>query len=224
MDSSQTRSHDMFWCHAEIKAVKDGDSDTRTIEGYASTKNLDRMGDIIEPSAFKSSLKQWVENGNLLLNHDFSLPIGVPTGAKIDSNGLQIKAELASGVGYVDEAWALIQQNVYRAFSVGFKVNKSEPIDSKEEARGLRITDLELFEVSVVSIPANRESLFSVTKGLQHGSDMFSFVSPDVIKQSIAGEYKRLDNIDPNKYVREMQDASLALKIAKIEELTKEKT
>ena len=171
--------YDRFECHAEIRDASEK-GNTRVVQGYANTKNLDRMNEIVEPHAFRSSLQAWVKDGAILLNHDTDKPLGRPLEGTIDENGLKIKAEIARDIEYAEDAWKLIKQKVLRAFSIGYKVlkDKVEEVSKENDPEGVgkrvrRILDLELYEVSVVTIPANRESLFSVTKGLQFGTDMF---------------------------------------------------
>lgn len=162
-----------FNFHAQIKEADDG-SGRRLISGYANTVNLDRMNEIVDPAAFKSTLKTWMKNPVLLLGHDMSKPVGKGIEAEIREKGLWIKGEIAKGVSYADDAWSLVKQKVLRAFSIGYRILKDELVEgeSKDSGKVRRITKLELYEVSLVSIPANRESLFSVTKGMIHGTDM----------------------------------------------------
>lgn len=61
------------------------------IEAIASTTgNMDRGGDVIAPGAFKSSvLREFVENGALLLGHDWDdLPCGYIESAKVQGDQL----------------------------------------------------------------------------------------------------------------------------------------
>jgi len=165
-----------FKCHATLKA---SDDDKRIVEGYANTKNIDRMGDIVDPGAFKGTLKQWMKNPIILADHWASVEnvIGKGLEATIDNKGLKLKAQIAEGTRLADETWALIQQKMVRAFSIGFRILKDEMIDAPGKAAGMKIrkiTKLELYEVSVVAIPANAESLFSVGKGIMHGTDLFA--------------------------------------------------
>ena len=55
----------------------------------------------------------------------------------------------------------MVKEGILGAFSVGFRVKDADYI---EETDGLRIKDAELFEVSVVSVPANQAAIFSVAK------------------------------------------------------------
>ena len=102
--------------------------------------------------------------------------IGKGLEAKIDDKGLRLKAQIAEGTRLADETWKLIQQKMVRAFSIGFRILKDEWVDAPGKNDGpkiRKITKLELYEVSVVAIPANAQSLFSVKAGIMHGTDLF---------------------------------------------------
>ena len=168
-----------FDFHCELKA--EGDSDKRVISGYANTKHIDRMSDIVEPSAFKSSLSHFLKHGVILAHHDPSNVVGVPLDAKIDSKGLKLKAQGLFGndaADPIERVWNVVKQGGLRAFSVGFRILPGGVVwegndNEKEDApRVRRITKLELYEVSIVSIPANRQSVFSVAKSLIDGTDL----------------------------------------------------
>ena len=170
-------AREVFECHLEMKAAEDAGEGERLIEGYASTKDLDRYSDIIEPSAFKKSLRPFVKNGVILLHHFPALAAGVPVEASIDDKGLYIKARIGFGPQYVEDAWSLIEQKILKAFSVGFSIPKDgvEMTDEEDPVTGWKIRiikKLELLETSIVSIGANRPSLFSLTKGFLTGSDL----------------------------------------------------
>jgi len=163
-----------FDCHAEIILAK-GPSSDRRIAGYANTKNIDRYNEIIDPKAFKSSLKRWKKDGVILLDHDSRKPIGFPgPGTKIDKEGLWLDGIIVDDDVDADYAWGKIVKRLKKAFSVGFRILKAEwkKIEGyKDEIRV--ITDLDLYEVSVVTIPANIQSTFDLVKGIVHGSDLY---------------------------------------------------
>ncbi|GAB4332452.1 MAG: hypothetical protein Kow0099_04220 [Candidatus Abyssubacteria bacterium] len=136
----------------------------RQIEGYASTRDLDRMGEVVEPGAFAESLKDFMANPIVTYMHDWSNPIGKVVDARIDEVGLFIQAEISETAHKV---WKLIEEGILRAFSIGYEVVEEKPLDGVNH-----ILKLRLYEVAVVSIPANRRALFSVTKGLEAGNDL----------------------------------------------------
>ena len=122
------------------------DGGLRMVRGFASTGDVDRQSDIVVPSGMKAQLPV-----PLLWQHDQKQPIGTVRSAEIRPEGIWIEASIVSGVQRADEAWALIDARAVDSFSIGFRGLKSEPI----AGGGMRFTSWELYEVSIVSVPAN---------------------------------------------------------------------
>ena len=99
--------------------------------------------------------------------HDWSNPIGKIIDARIDEVGLFIRAEISETA---DRVWKLIEEGILRAFSIGYEVVDEKLVDGITHILGLR-----LYEVAVVSIPANRRALFSVSKALEAGDDLIDY-------------------------------------------------
>ena len=142
----------------------ESDSARRMIEGYASTRDLDRTGDVVQPGAFAESLKDYLSNPVVTYMHDWSNPIGKVIDARIDELGLFIRAEISETA---DTVWKLIEEGILRALSIGYEVVDEKLIDGVNQILRLR-----LYEVAIVSIPANRRALFSVSKALEAGDDL----------------------------------------------------
>lgn len=138
----------------------------RQFEGWASTIEKDRVDDIVLPSAFQSSLADFVQYGKIFYGHKwYEFPIGKPLSATIDpSKGLFIKAQLSDSTEEARTVWKLLKEGILDALSIGFNI-KSFEIDPKTNIR--TITDLELLETSVVPIPANRGSRIEALKSLE---------------------------------------------------------
>ena len=129
------------------------------IRGYASTNDTDRAGDVIEKDAWlKGGLDNFKSNPILLFNHDYDTPIGKATALEVTEYGLKIEGMISKSAGKIAE---MVKEGILGAFSVGFRIKDADNI---EETDGLRIKDAELFEVSVVSVPANQSAVFSVAK------------------------------------------------------------
>jgi len=143
------------------KAVSDEEGVLR-IKGYANTTTKDRMGDVIPMDAWTKSgaLENFLKNPIVLAYHDHSQPIGKVVDYSITSKGLEIVAEISKAAGNVAD---LIIDEVLKTFSIGFSIKDAE---YDRESDIFTIKDLELFEVSVVSVPANQDSTFSVAKSL----------------------------------------------------------
>ena len=141
-----------------FKAQSDDDG-TIKIQGYASTNDTDRAGDVIEKDAWlQGGLDNFKNNPILLFNHDYNSPIGKATGLEVTDRGLKIDGIISKSAGKIAD---MVKEGILGAFSVGFRVKDADYI---EETDGLRIKDAELFEVSVVSVPANQSAIFSVAK------------------------------------------------------------
>jgi HK97 family phage prohead protease len=130
------------------------------IEGYASTRDLDRSCDVILPSAWTTSggLKNFSSNPILLFNHDYDKPIGKVLDMAVDDRGLRVRGSISPSV---EKIYNLVKEGILTTFSVGFCVRDAEYDDM---ADGLVIKDAELLEISVVSIPCNQDATFSVAK------------------------------------------------------------
>ena len=149
----------VLWDKKSVKDFEEEGVSGIEIEGYASTKDKDRGHDIVDPQAFKNALDLYMTNPIVLLQHNMEKPIGVVTEATIDENGLYIKARITQDVDWVISA---IKNGVLRAFSIGYKIKDNEFLEEEtSDGRDYAniIKDLELFEISVVSVPMNAYSL-----------------------------------------------------------------
>lgn len=147
----------IFHIGSTFKSFTEGDD--LFIAGFASTNNMDRVGDIVETEAWtKGGLENYTNNPIILFNHDYNQPIGRAVGLKTGDNGLELKAKIAKSAGQVGE---LIKEGILGAFSVGFRVKDAEYMT---ETDGYKIKDAELLEVSVVAVPANQAATFSIAK------------------------------------------------------------
>lgn len=142
----------------------ESDRSRRMIEGYASTRDLDRTGDVVQPGAFAESIREFLANPVVTYMHDWSNPIGKVIEARIDEIGLFIRAEISETAVTV---WKLIEEGILRAFSIGYEVVEEKVVDGINHIFRLR-----LYEVAIVSIPANRRALFSVSKAMELGDDL----------------------------------------------------
>ena len=142
----------------KVKSVTDS-GDYITIRGMASTKEVDRVGDIMDPECWqKGGLANYMKNPIILFNHDYNKPIGRGTEVRVTDDGLELTAKISKADGYISK---LIQDGVLSTFSVGFKVRDADYV---KETGGLYIKDAELYEVSVVSVPGNQSATFEIVK------------------------------------------------------------
>lgn len=139
-----------------VKEITDGENKAYEIEWYASTKDKDRMNDIVKPTAFENTLKQYMTNPIVLLQHDMDKPIWNVTEASIDDKGLFIKAKITEDTDWV---FSKLKNWVLRTFSIWYRVKDYETQENVDAEWNYTFTnlikELELFEISLVSVPAN---------------------------------------------------------------------
>ena len=127
------------------------DGERREITGWATRPEVDRLGDIVEPLGANFDLPM-----PLLHHHRSDSPVGEVITAKATKDGISIKAKLAriTEPGLLrdrcDLAWAEVREGLVRGLSIGFRPKSHEPLPSG----GFRFTKCDIYEVSLVSIPA----------------------------------------------------------------------
>jgi HK97 family phage prohead protease len=139
----------------QIKAA----GDDGTVEGYGSVFGVrDNYDDVIAKGAFVQSLKDHKAAGTMpamLWQHDADKPIGVWTEMVEDEKGLRIKGQLAMETVKGKEAHALLKMGAINGLSIGF-MSKQWAYDRETEVRTL--TEIDLWEVSLVTFPANEKA------------------------------------------------------------------
>ena len=106
----------------------------------------DRIGDMIEPGAFKGAKLPLP----MLFGHDGNDPVGAWDVAEERADGLHIAGKLlVDDVARAREVRALVRSGAVRGLSIGFQTK-----DAKARPGGGRtIKRLELLEISLVTIP-----------------------------------------------------------------------
>lgn len=198
-----------------IKAHNDGKR--RLIQGYASVGDvLDRQNEVITLGALVRAKEDLLANSTIFFNHEHNeLPIGKTIAAEVDGNGLLITVEISQSKS-ADDVWTLIEEGILDRFSIGGRVLEAE--EKRDEHGNLfnEITKIELFETSVVGLPANPEAKFQVV------SKSFS--------QSITEEMRKKGEVQEmakeNKEIKEVQEVTKSeensQEVEKQEEISKE--
>lgn len=142
--------------------------DDGTVEGYGSVFGVkDSYADIIQPGAFAKSLadhKAAGTNPAMLWQHNADEPIGVWTEMTEDAQGLRVKGKLALDTVRGKEAHSLLKMGALTGLSIGF-VSKEWAYDRDTDIRTLLQVDL--WEVSLVTFPANRNARVTGVKSAE---------------------------------------------------------
>jgi len=133
-----------------------------TFEGYASIfGNKDSYNDIVHKGTFVDSLLK--RKPKLLWQHNRENVIGIYTEVKEDEKGLYVKGKLTLGVEKAKEAYALLKDGALDGLSIGYSLERGGyEIDAENEIRNIR--KAELYEISLVTFPANEKSLVNNVK------------------------------------------------------------
>lgn len=137
----------------ELKSV----DDDGVFTGYGSVFHVqDSYREIVVPGAFAKSLAGWQARENLppcLWQHNASQPVGPYLEMSEDEYGLYVKGRLLKDdVSLAREAYALMKSKVVTGLSIGYRTVVEE---YNSEAKIVTLKEIDLWEVSIVTFPAN---------------------------------------------------------------------
>lgn len=146
----------------------------------ASSSVVDRQGEIIEQTGW--DLKNFKQNPIMLWMHDHTKPLGKATRVWLDRTGpkpiLKFKGVISDATEWGRAAKQLIEEGILNSFSVGFR---AMDIDDNT------ITKAELYEISLVTVPANPEARIIAAKSLKEAG-----ISDDITKEYEVSEVELL--------------------------------
>jgi HK97 family phage prohead protease len=144
----------------EVKSVEE---DQRIITGMATTPETDRVGDIVDPMGAK-----FAPEIPLLWQHEHGKPVGVAKFGKATKKGIPFTAELPKIdqpgplKDLVDMAWQSVKARLVRGVSIGFSAVKYSFMDNG----GIQFDETEIFELSLVTVPANASATIQSIKSI----------------------------------------------------------
>jgi HK97 family phage prohead protease len=136
------------------------DGDKRTLEGYASiygvSYDLGRFDEVVETGAFSRALTE-AQDVRALIDHDPARIIGRSKNGTLemreDNKGLFTRIHLPDTQEARDLA-TLVERGDLDAMSFGFTV-KSDRWENNEGRNTRYISDVDIFDISVVAFPAS---------------------------------------------------------------------
>ena len=149
----------------EVKADEAG-----TITGYFSTydREPDSYGDVIAPGAFADTIKARKESGHpfpLCWNHDLDQIIGsVDPEAIEDTEKGPLMTASFFDTPLAQEKRAIVKSGVVYQFSFAYDVLEAGPVELEDGTKANELRKLDLFEVSIVPIPANQNAVMTAVK------------------------------------------------------------
>lgn len=123
--------------------------------GYASLWGIkDSQGDIVVKGAYSKTLGQFIERGFIAWGHDWNEPVATIREAHEDGKGLFLDAEFHSDPAS-QTARTRTLERVERGKFMGLSIGYSVAEGGSERTKEARLlTDLTLYETSLVTVPA----------------------------------------------------------------------
>ena len=140
-------------------AISKVDASARIVEGYATVGVRDRQGDIIPLS---TAVAAFTANAETLGIREMHQPkaVGRLEGWWKDENADAVYVRVwLSESRDGEDAWLKVQEGILRGFSIGGRAKASH-----REGDAVVVDELELYEISLVDVPANPQALISVVK------------------------------------------------------------
>jgi HK97 family phage prohead protease len=151
---------------SEIRSINTED---KTVEATVSDETIDRYGEVILATSWKKRLQNYLKHGPLLSSHNYGKltnQIGQVETLKVKDGALVAKFKYFAGEGNeeADWAWKLVSKFGVGAYSVGFIPfdweTQEYTEDVKKGKKPSRVyKDVELVEISQVTVPANPSAL-----------------------------------------------------------------
>lgn len=139
----------------EFKAA--GQGKPVRFKGYGSVwDRVDSYGDTVVKGAFLASLG--VRQPVMLFGHNMNRVPGKWVSAEEDDKGLLLEGELTPGHSEAKDLEASMRHGAITGLSIGGYTTEAEWLEEDGKLVGRRIKAFDLFEVSVVSMPAEAEA------------------------------------------------------------------
>lgn len=148
-----------------VKLNNFSESEEGVFEAYGNVKwVVDSYREVAVDGAFKKSIARHKSEGTMpkmLWNHNSDIVIGKWLDMEEDEHGLKVKGQLALNTQRGRETYELLKMGALDALSIGFTAPK-ESYGAKDDVTYLE--EIDLYEVSVVTFPANKESTITSIK------------------------------------------------------------
>lgn len=175
----------------EIRGV---DEKNFTVEAVVSDETIDRYQEVIKIEAWKKGLGAYKKHGPLLSSHNYGSllnQIGVAERVRVEDDKLVAKFRYFVSQGNSEADWAFhLAKQGLAAYSVGFlprpggyETANWDDEDVKAGKKPCRTyTDVELLEISQVTVPANPSAL---QKSMNDNEDAFMKEYFELVQQKL---------------------------------------
>lgn len=188
-------------------AMRKSAEDAGTISGYFSTydRKPDSYGDIVAPGAFTETIKARKKSGHpfpLCWNHDMNQIIGSvdPDNIEDTEKGPLMTASFFD-TPLAQEKRELVKRGVVYQFSFAYDIKEAGEVELEDGRKAYELRKLDLFEVSIVPIPANQQAVLTDIKSGRRNSKKDADAIREAISllQGVLGELEDTDDPDDGK-------------------------
>ena len=157
-------------------ALRKSAEDAGTISGYFSTYDRipDSYGDVIAKGAFAETIAKRKESGHpfpLCWNHDLNQIIGsVDPDSIEDTDKGPLMTATFFDTPLAQEKREIVKSGVVYQFSFAYDVLEAGPVELEDGIKANELRKLDLFEVSIVPIPANQNAVMTDVKAGRRNS------------------------------------------------------
>lgn len=214
-------------------SVKYRDEGNGSIEGYASTwiREPDSYGDVVKEGAFTNTLKERWNGGKgipLLWAHQMDQLksfIG-SADADEDEKGLHFIAKF-DDTEEAQRVRELYKDGRLKSFSFAYDVKDWAPIELEDGRKANELRELDLFEISCVTVPANSDATVTEVKSGRRNSakDLDTMAEIEShLKEAMSGLAKLKETVDDTDEGKDEAKANEASEEQKQSNLESRKT
>lgn len=169
---------------AKAFTIKNVENEEFHFKGYASTfENVDRDGDVMKVGCFDKT----VQNKPVVpmcYNHNPDNVIGKME-LSIDDKGLIAKGTFNLNDPNAQRIYDLVKMGAIDSMSIGFIISEYEPIDAKSPWGAWNIKEVDLCEVSVVTVPSNPKATIDNVKSVVSNEKALERFIADSVRKGV---------------------------------------
>ena len=176
------------------------EDDAGTISGYFSTYDRipDSYGDVVAPGEFTDTIKAREESGHkfpLCWNHDLNQIIGQVDSIEDTEKGPLMTASFFN-TPLAQEKREIVKSGVVYQFSFAYDVREAAQVTLEDGTKANELQKLDLFEVSIVPVPANpRAEVTDIKAGRRNSKkDADAIREAITLLQGVLGELEEADD------------------------------
>jgi hypothetical protein len=128
---------------------------------------------VVARGAFTESILKGGRNGNgigMLWQHNATMPVGLWSSLIENDRGLKAEGQLEMELSMTKDIHVMLKRGLVKGLSIGFNIPGKDAYDIDPKTRVRTIKKAELWEISLVTFPANVRANITHIKALVEGA------------------------------------------------------